>query len=112
MAGPVEDLVSARAMEALKVHYWPGNVRELRNLVEATLAMGEPPALENSPPSPTAVLDERSYKDARAAALETFEKTYLHGLIERAKGNVSEASRLARMDRSHLIELLKKHRLK
>ncbi len=100
--GPVEDLISPRAMDSLKQHYWPGNVRELRNLVEATLAMGEPPPLEAG----------RSYKDARAGALAEFEKKYLGGLIERSKGNVSEASRLARMDRSHLIELLKKHGLK
>jgi len=114
--GPVEDLISPRAMESLKAHYWPGNVRELRNLVEATLAMGEPPPLEpgGAAPasSPMAALDTRSYKDARAAALAEFEKRYLGGLIDRSKGNVSEASRLARMDRSHLIELLKKHGLK
>ncbi|MBK7865273.1 MAG: sigma 54-dependent Fis family transcriptional regulator [Archangiaceae bacterium] len=113
--GPVEELVSDRAMESLQKHYWPGNVRELRNLVEATLAMGEAPALESGQqgrPSPAAALDERSYKDARADALQAFERAYLGGLIDRAKGNVSEASRLARMDRSHLIELLKKHGLK
>jgi DNA-binding NtrC family response regulator len=115
--GPVEDLISPRAMDALKQHYWPGNVRELRNLVEATLAMGEPPPLDagGAAPAPSAamaVLDTRSYKDARASALAEFEKKYLGGLIERSKGNVSEASRLARMDRSHLIELLKKHGLK
>ena len=51
-------------------------------------------------------------KHARAEALAQFERAYLGGLIERSKGNVSEASRLARMDRSHLIELLKKHQLK
>jgi DNA-binding NtrC family response regulator len=113
-AGPVEELVSERAMEALKAHYWPGNVRELRNLVEATLAMGETPPLDGSTPAaaPVAQLELRSYKDARNDALTVFEKTYLGGLIERAKGNVSEASRLARMDRTHLIDLLKKHRLK
>jgi DNA-binding NtrC family response regulator len=112
--GPVEDLISPRALDALKGHYWPGNVRELRNLVEATLAMGEAPPLEGgqAAPSPVAMLDERSYKDARADALAQFERRYLGGLVERSKGNVSEAARLARMDRSHLIELLKKHGLK
>jgi DNA-binding NtrC family response regulator len=101
-------------MDSLKSHYWPGNVRELKNLVEATLAMGEPPPLEagKASSSPAAALDTRSYKDARADALSQFERAYLGGLIERSKGNVSEAARLARMDRSHLIELLKKHQLK
>ena len=31
-------------------HDWPGNVRELRNVVDATLAMGEPPTLIASGP--------------------------------------------------------------
>ncbi len=117
--GQLDELVSARAMEALQKHYWPGNVRELRNLVEATLAMGETPPLEAHPAQSgageaVAVVDEAptTYKDARAAALNTFERAYLTRLIEKSKGNVSEASRLARMDRSHLIELLKRHALK
>jgi DNA-binding NtrC family response regulator len=115
--GPMEDLISDRALEALKAHYWPGNVRELRNLVEATLAMGEPPPLESAPPSqgtavPSLPSVDVSYKDARAQVLNDFEKRYLGELLEKTKGNVSESARRARMDRSHLIELLKKHGLR
>jgi DNA-binding NtrC family response regulator len=116
--GPMEDLISSRAIEALKAHYWPGNVRELRNLVEATLAMGEQPPLETASGSApaqssmTTPLADVSYKDARVSVLNDFEKRYLSDLLEKTKGNVSEASRRARMDRSHLIELLKKHGLK
>lgn len=117
--GEVEDLVSNKAMQALQSHHWPGNVRELRNLIEATLAMGETPPLETNehpahvPPSSAPVnAAVLPYKDARLQVLHGFESRYLKTLLERADGNVSQAGRVARMDRSHLIELLKKHGLK
>ncbi|MDO2947408.1 sigma-54-dependent transcriptional regulator [Aeromonas simiae] len=31
---------------AMQAHEWPGNVRELRNLIERSLLLGKPPALE------------------------------------------------------------------
>jgi DNA-binding NtrC family response regulator len=112
----VQSLFDKDALSALRAHTWPGNVRELRNLVEATLAMGEPPQLEltsapggdaNALPGP-----ERTYKDARAEVLNRFELHYLKKLLEATHGNVSAASRHAKMDRSHLIELLQRHRLR
>ena len=48
---------------------------------------------------------------ARGAVLERFEKHYLPKLLEVTKGNVSAAARHAKMDRSHLIELLARHGL-
>ncbi|MBL8912595.1 MAG: sigma 54-dependent Fis family transcriptional regulator [Archangium sp.] len=111
----LESLFSKDALTALRAHAWPGNVRELRNLVEATLAMGEPPVLE----SPAALTSDgalpgpdRTYKDARTEVLNRFEVHYLKKLLELTSGNVSAASRHAKMDRSHLIELLQRHRLR
>ncbi|MFT3712176.1 MAG: sigma 54-dependent Fis family transcriptional regulator [Archangium sp.] len=112
----LESLFNKDALTALRAHPWPGNVRELRNLVEATLAMGEPPELDatsastadpNAMPGP-----ERTYKDARAEVLNKFEVHYLKKLLEVTGGNVSAASRHAKMDRSHLIELLQRHKLR
>ncbi len=106
-------------LAALAQHRFPGNVRELRNLVEATLAMGEleAGALDVSPSSPSApIVGEAAlalpYREARAQLLEEFEGRYLAALIERAAGNVSLAARNARMDRTYLIKLLAKHGLK
>jgi len=102
-------------LAALRAHHWPGNVRELRNLVESTLAMGERPTFDaplaqaggDATPGP-----ELPYKDARGLVLERFEKHYLPKLLKVSRGNVSAAARHAKMDRSHLIELLARHGLK
>jgi DNA-binding NtrC family response regulator len=113
--GPIAELFSPASMRSLAEHHWPGNVRELRNLIEATLAMGETPALERAGDPVGPMADDLSalpYKDARAAVLHEFEKKYLGALLQRAQGNVSLAAREARMDRSHLIDLLRRHQLK
>jgi DNA-binding NtrC family response regulator len=52
------------------------------------------------------------YKDQRAAVVREFERAYLGRLMAQAGGNVSHAARIARMDRSHLIDLLHRHGLK
>jgi len=116
----------APAMEALRAHPWSGNVRELRNVVEATVAMGRPPAMGTSLTDATAPAAAPApvsapalplatpaalapYKDARASVLNAFESTYLTDLLARTDGNVSRAAREAHIDRSHLIELLQRH---
>ncbi len=115
--GPTNEVVPPDVMDALAGHSWPGNVRELRNVVEATLVMGEAPPLDEAPAGPgggdlvSRVLGH-PYKQARAAILEEFERRYCENLLERADGNVSRAAREARMDRTYLIKLLAKHGLK
>ena len=118
--GAMQTLFPPETMAALQKHPWPGNVRELRNLVEATVAMGETPALHVPPESGDPDEDgigvnhllELPYKEARGAVLDEFEARYLPHLLERATGNVSEAARKARMDRSYLFSLLRKHGLR
>jgi DNA-binding NtrC family response regulator len=103
----------APAMDALRAHPWSGNIRELRNVVEATLVMGELDLGGTQPARTAAPATElASYRDARATALARFEADYLKTLIERAGGNASEAARLARMDRPYLLTLLRKHGLR
>jgi len=41
-----------------------------------------------------------------------FEKAYVGPLIERCNGNMSKASRMARMDRMYLHQLAQKHGFK
>jgi transcriptional regulator with GAF, ATPase, and Fis domain len=52
------------------------------------------------------------YKRAKRAFGEPFEKAYLAALLERAGGNLSEAARLADVDRTYLHQLLRKFDLR
>jgi DNA-binding NtrC family response regulator len=49
------------------------------------------------------------FRAAKEEALEGWERRYLAALIRRARGNISEAARLSRLDRGHLRELLRQH---
>jgi DNA-binding NtrC family response regulator len=116
--GDVDALIPPPRMLELCGHRWPGNVRELRNVVEATVAMGVASPTSGGPIAVSSGDDligsvlERPYKDARAVVLESFELRYLRGLLARAQGNVSRAAREAGLDRSHLTQLVQKHKLR
>jgi DNA-binding NtrC family response regulator len=47
-----------------------------------------------------------SLAEARKLAVERFERGYLTQLLKRAQGNISEASRLAQIDRSNLRRIM------
>ena len=107
----------------LQSYRWPGNVRELRNFVEATLAMGEAPPLHTDakaadPTGPaflSAPIEEmvkKPYSEARSQLLNDFEAVYLRALLDRVGGNVASAAREAKMARSYLNEMLRRHRLR
>ncbi len=110
--GPRAALVSDQALASLSAQSWPGNVRELRNTIEALLAMGEMP--EGAPAAPINDADPFAavvglpYKQARDAVLRAFESRYVPHVLERAEGNIAKAARDANMDRSHLMEMMKK----
>jgi DNA-binding NtrC family response regulator len=116
-SGAIDSIVSDRELEALKAYRWPGNVRELRNWVEATMAMGESPELREQDAAPSdagerpKVLD-LPYQDARRLVLDGFELAYLKHLVQSTDGNVSQAARQAKMDRTYLIKLLQRHGLR
>jgi DNA-binding NtrC family response regulator len=127
-AGELDELFPPTTVAALKAHHWPGNVRELRNFVDAALALGHAPSLdtnalqggttdaptssEPSPPSVDAPSADLPYSEARAQVLQTFELAYFKNLLENSKGNVSLAARKAKMDRSYLMQILRRHGIK
>ncbi len=113
------EVFNSTVLAQMERHDWPGNVRELRNFVEVLIAVGEPPPQRPAtlgPGGPASLMDEEllslRYGDARSAVLHRFEQLYLTRLLETSKGNVSSAARSASMDRSYLIKLLGKHKLK
>jgi two-component system, NtrC family, response regulator GlrR len=101
-----EAMLPLAKMSSFLQHAWPGNVRELRNAVDRWVALS---TLEPAD-APVAGSGE-PYRAARARALGVFERQFLWPLMVKAEGNVSQAARLASMDRVNLIKLLRKHGL-
>jgi DNA-binding NtrC family response regulator len=118
VAEGVDDLLSPSVLRRFEAHDWPGNVRELKNTVLALLATGELPAFgeaaRGAAVAPVRPGEEplQRYSEARKRVVEEFEVAYLTALLRRTQGNVREAARGARMDRSYLIQLLERHGLK
>ena len=67
-------------------------------------------ALDREPPAgdPAHLLP---LSEAKRQINATFERGYLMKVLERARGSVSEAARLAGIDRTNLRRLLKRHEI-
>jgi DNA-binding NtrC family response regulator len=120
--------LSPDALDALVSDPWPGNVRELENalLHAITFQHGATIGIESLPPhigaraiqgAPSSVpAEDRDHvlplSEAKRRVNSAFERTYLMKLMERARGSVSEAARLAGIDRTNLRRLLKRHELR
>jgi len=103
--------VTTEAMKKLLLHDWPGNVRELENTIEFAMAMTQVDYITEDYilQSKTLPVDDtlKPLKDAKNA----FERSYLIGLLQICKGNVSEAAELAGKYRADFYSLLSKHNL-
>ncbi|HUB08574.1 MAG TPA: sigma-54 dependent transcriptional regulator, partial [Myxococcales bacterium] len=109
--------LTADALTALRRYRWPGNVRELENAMERAVLLAhdgkigpaELPSQVGESTSRVApeadVLSSLPYAQAKQSALHTFEKRYLGALMRKTEGNLSEAARLAGMDRSNFRRL-------
>jgi DNA-binding NtrC family response regulator len=112
--------VAGPSLDRLFAHDWPGNVRELRNALDRAIAL-RPDARSFSElaialgsserASELAIRTDLPFADAKKAVLDVFEKVYLRDLLARAEGNVSEAARIAGVDRKHFRTLAKRHGL-
>jgi two-component system response regulator GlrR len=105
--------VAALAPDALELMLsasWPGNVRQLFNVVEQTVALSVTSLVPAS-------LVQRALQQAAAnlssldEAKRRFEHDYLVQLLKMTRGNVSQAARLAKRNRSDFYALLARHAL-
>lgn len=98
------------ALELLVAAPWPGNVRQLQNVVEkcVVLATGAlvPEALVRR------ALEHQAHEVVPFdEARRQFERDYLVQLLKLTAGNVSQAARLARRNRTDFYALLGRHQL-
>jgi len=108
-------------LEWFECYGWPGNIRELENWVYRELLLTDGPEIrialvKSHQPAPCpslgqnpGAIDGLDYRQAKAKAVESFEVKFLTTLMEKAKGNVTAAAKMAGTERRHLGRLLKKY---
>jgi len=98
------------ALELLATADWPGNVRQLQNVVRQTAAVSQTPIV------PVELVQQSlggapgrlpSFDEAR----DEFTRGYLSQILQITGGNVSQAARLAKRNRTDFYKLLGRHQL-
>ena len=102
-------IYTPKAIELLATKDWPGNVRQLFELVKRNVALTHEEVITEEHVRES-LGDEASvpgYDEAR----EQFSREYLVENLQRTSGNVAEAARLAKRNRSDFYNLLARFRL-
>jgi len=97
------------AIEVLAAAEWPGNVRQLRAVLReaSVLAPGPVVTAELVQQALGSVTQVPSFDEAR----DEFTRNYLVQLLKVTRGNVSQAARLARRNRTDFYKLLTRYEL-
>ncbi len=98
------------AVEMLVTAEWPGNIRQLYNIVRQNVALSRSPVISAELVQQS--LGEHagklaSFSDAR----DEFTRNYLSQILQITTGNVSQAARLAKRNRTDFYKLLARHEL-
>ena len=98
------------AVEMLVTAEWPGNIRQLYNIVRQNVALSRSPVISAELVQQS--LGEHagkllSFSDAR----DEFTRNYLSQILQITMGNVSQAARLAKRNRTDFYKLLARHDL-
>jgi len=122
--GLPEVTVTAAAMEVLERYPWPGNVRELRNLLEQMVVLGNAERVIDVPQLPANLVAAREVGDDGISMpwqfgasgidfyreMEAIEDRIIAQALRLSGGNKKEAARLLRVNRTTLLEKLKRKR--
>ena len=109
---------SRETMDRMRAYSWPGNIRELENMVErlAVLCDGSrietgdlPPELRKAPEAPTVTVPQLpptglSFRDV----VDDFETDLILQALDQTQWNKNQAARLLGLNRTTLIEKIKK----
>ena len=98
------------ALELLVGAAWPGNVRQLYNVVEQSVALCTTHLIPSSLVQ-QAIQHQQSEFASFEDARKKFERDYLAQLLKITDGNVTQAARLAKRNRTEFYKLLARHQL-
>jgi len=98
------------AVELLVTAEWPGNIRQLYNVVRQNVALSRSPVISGELVQSS--LGEHAGKLASfSEARDEFTRNYLSQILQITGGNVSQAARLAKRNRTDFYKLLARHEL-
>ncbi|HEY5642942.1 MAG TPA: sigma 54-interacting transcriptional regulator [Woeseiaceae bacterium] len=109
-AGQERKVYAPEAVEMLVTAEWPGNIRQLFNVVRQNVALSRSPVI--SAELVQQALGEHAAKLASFSdARDEFTRNYLSQILQITMGNVSQAARLAKRNRTDFYKLLARHDL-
>jgi two-component system, NtrC family, response regulator GlrR len=106
----VRKIYAPEAVELLATADWQGNIRQLHNVVRQNVALSQTPII------PAELAQQSlggtpgrlpSFDEAR----DEFTRSYLSQILQITGGNVSQAARLAKRNRTDFYKLLARHQL-
>ncbi|HBV20169.1 MAG TPA: sigma 54-interacting transcriptional regulator [Nitrosomonas sp.] len=101
---------SPDAMQTLITAPWPGNVRQLMNVVEQSVVLSTTSLIP-----PTLVCDAINMETSQLASFEEakkqFERDYLVRVLKITSGNVTQAARIAKRNRTEFYKLLQRYQI-
>jgi DNA-binding NtrC family response regulator len=107
--------LSMAALRRLEQYNWPGNVRELFNVVQRAYVFCPSTQLlpEHLPlpdmPTQSVTPKTTSFRQARAHAIEAFEKVYVAEMLRKHRWNITRGAQEAGKDRRAFGRLVKKY---
>lgn len=115
-----DDLVGLTddALSAIKAHEWPGNIRALENAIEHAVLLSEGSMIRfEDLPAKVRQSSQRSVKSSRPlpesgidlrSAVESYENNLIRQALDRASGNKNRAAQLLGLNRTTLVEMIKR----
>ena len=115
--------ISSLAKDRLKNHSWPGNIRELENLIERLCVFKEEgeigiedlPLKHREESQSARILETFEIPNSGMdfnSVVDAYENSLLAKALQKTKGNKRRAARLLNLNRTTLVEKIKKKGLK